>query len=207
MTTVAQAAPPPSAVTSGDPVALRARGIEIRKLVLLDAYPAELWKDLPNPTEVEQLEGMLTMAGVDRSDVTTGADGELTRDIVLEAIHARGGAFGSLPETALSAVIDMVGHNARIMKDHDTRNYDGEVHFFKAGLNPETMDEGTWGPFVTDMDVTELPVTHPGLVAPASLERLAKVLAEKKWPATVGRPATWETCASTFAGGVPSRAH
>ena len=157
-------------------VALRARGIEIRKLVLLDAYPAELWKDLPNPTGVEQLEGMLTMAGVDRSDVTTGADGELTRDIVLDAIRARGGAFGSLPESALSAVIDMVGHNARIMKDHDTRQYDGEVRFFKAGLNPEAMNEATWEPFVSDMDVTELPVTHPGLVAPASLERLAQVL-------------------------------
>lgn len=159
-------------------VALRARGIEIRKLVLLDAYPAELWKGLPRPTEVERLEGMLTMAGVDRSDVTTGADGELNRDIVLDAIRARGGAFGSLPESALSAVIDMVGHNAQIMKDHDTRRYDGEVHFFKAGLNPEAMNEGTWEPFVSDMDVTELPVTHPGLVAPASLERLAQVLAD-----------------------------
>lgn len=158
-------------------VALRARGIEIRKLVLLDAYPAELWKDLPSPTEVERLEGMLTMTGVDRSAVTA-ADGVLTRGIVLDAIRARGGAFGSLPETALSAVIDMVGHNARIMKDHGTRRYDGEVHFFKAALNPATMDERTWRPYVAGMDVTELPATHPGLVAPASLERLAQVLAD-----------------------------
>lgn len=159
-------------------VTLQAHGIEIRRLVLLDAYPAELWKGLPSPTDVERLEGMLTMAGVDRSDVTMGADGELNRNIVLDAIRARGGAFGSLPETALSAVIDMVGHNARIMKNHDTRRYDGDVHFFKAALNSEAMDEKTWRPFVTDLDVAELPVSHPGLVAPASLKRLARVLAE-----------------------------
>ena len=156
-------------------VELRARGIQIRRLVLLDSYPAELWKNLPNPTEVERLEGMLTMAGVDREDVTE-VRGELTRGNVLDAIRARGGAFGSLPESALSAVIDMVGHNARIMKDHHTRRYDGEAHFFKAALNPEMMDEGTWGPFVSDLAVTELPVTHPGLVAPDSLGKLAEVL-------------------------------
>lgn len=159
-------------------VTLHERGIEIRRLVLLDAYSAELWRGLPSPTEVERLEGMLTMAGVDRHDEDTERDGELTRDTVLDAIRARCGAFGSLPETVLSAVIDMVGHNARIMKEHDTRRYDGDVHFFKAALNPEAMDEETWRPFVTNMDVTELPVTHPGLVAPASLERLARVLAE-----------------------------
>lgn len=160
-------------------VLLRDNGIRVRRLVLLDSYPAELWKGLPSPTEVERLEGMLTMAGVDRENAAVDADrGELTPESVHAAIREKGGIFGSLPKSALSAVIDMVGHNARIMKDHDTAMYDGVVHFFKAALNPEAMDERMWRPFVERMEVTELQVTHPGLVAPSSLDRVAAVLAE-----------------------------
>lgn len=148
------------------------RGVTVRRLVLMDAYPAELWRGLPAPDEEARLEGLLTMAGIERKAVDDGAR-PLSTDLVRDAIRRRGGPFGSLPEEVLSGVIDMIGHNARLMREHATVPLDRPVHFLRAGRNPEAMDAEAWSPYVGPMDTITLDVTHPGLVSDDALREVA----------------------------------
>ena len=142
----------------------------VRKLVLLDSYPAEVWKGLQEPTEQERLSGVYTMAGID-----TPA-GELTVEGAVAAVRDAGGAFGALPPDVIRRVTRLIGHNASIMRAHATRKANISVEFFRAEYNPDTHDPASWIPFVGDMRVVTLPVNHPGLVRRQSLQVVAKAL-------------------------------
>lgn len=155
-------------------LALRERGIEVRRLCLMDAYPAELWRDRPAPTEADRLRGLLNMAGVDAAEGTEPS----TREEVVAAIRATGSPFGSLPEDVLGGVSEMVGHNAKLMREHRTRAWPGRADFFKATLTPEALDERAWAPHVGELAVTGLPCTHPGMVSAESLAKVAEALRE-----------------------------
>ncbi|QGU08013.1 Enterobactin synthase component F [Corynebacterium occultum] len=144
---------------------------QVRKLCLLDAYPAELWRSLPAPTEWELLEGVLTMAG---TDAHPGEELDLER--VIARISAAGSAFAQLGDQTLRRVIRLIGHNAALMKSHRTRRSDLKVEMFKAERNPQHMDEQAWEPFLGELRVHRLDVTHPQLVAPAQLRYLGEVL-------------------------------
>ncbi|WP_333619503.1 amino acid adenylation domain-containing protein [Dietzia sp.] len=153
----------------------RRGGASVRRVVLMDSYPAELWSGLPAPTDDERLEGLLTMAGIDRASVAPAGE-PLAKEDVREAIRGAGGTFGTLPDTVLSGVIDMIGHNARLMREHTTRPYHGEIRFLRAGRNSAEMDAASWAPHVREIATTTLDVTHPGLVSPASLRIVGEAL-------------------------------
>lgn len=158
-------------------VVLRERGVAVRRLCLMDAYPAELWRDRPAPTAEERLRGLLTMAGID----ALGAEPASLASVVA-AIRATGSPFGSLPEDVLGGVAAMVGHNAKLMREHRTRAWPGRADFFKAARNPEALDERAWSPHLGELDVFDLPCTHPGMVAAESLARVAEALREPRRP-------------------------
>lgn len=153
-------------------VVLQRRGVPVRRLVLMDAYPAELWKGRTAPSEQERLQGLLIMAGLDAPEGQ-----ELTQEGVVSAIRETGSPFSSLPEEVLHGVTEMVGHNARLMREHSTERFPGAAQLFTAGLNPEALDESAWVPHMDELDVVELPCTHPGMVRPESLQQVAEALA------------------------------
>lgn len=152
-------------------VVLQRRGVPVRRLVLMDAYPAELWKGRAAPSEQERLQGLLIMAGLDAPEGQ-----ELTQEGVVSAIRETGSPFSSLPEEVLHGVTEMVGHNARLMREHSTERFPGTAQLFTAGLNPEALDESAWFPHMDGLDVVELPCTHPGMVRPESLQQVAAAL-------------------------------
>ncbi|MEZ2121681.1 amino acid adenylation domain-containing protein [Corynebacterium sp. CCM 9203] len=152
-------------------VRLADTGIRVRHLVLLDAYPAELWRGKPAPDDQERLRGVLVMAGQDPDDY-----GELDTATVVTALRAAPGAFSTLPDSVLSSVTTMIGHNARIMREHRTIPWSGTIDMFRAELNPEHMDEGTWRPFCGDLRVHRMQTTHPGMVSPEVFARVADLI-------------------------------
>lgn len=145
---------------------------QVRRLCLLDAYPAELWQGRPAPTHHELLQGVLTMAGRDWAE----EGDELDESHVIAALRASGGAFGALPESVLGAITTMIAHNAHIMRNHTTHPWSGTADFFRAERNPEHMDHTIWQDYLGGLRVHRLDVTHPGLVAPDSLAAVATVL-------------------------------
>ncbi|MCS5480666.1 amino acid adenylation domain-containing protein [Corynebacterium sp. YIM 101645] len=144
----------------------------VRRLVLLDAYPAELWRSLPAPSDRELLEGVLTMAGAEAAP-----EDALDLDAVVARLADSGSTFAQLDEKHLRRVISLISHNATLMKNHRTRPTPLQVELLKADRNPQRMDETAWAPFVGGLQVHHLDVTHPQLVAPQQLRLVGEVLA------------------------------
>ncbi|GAA0811218.1 non-ribosomal peptide synthetase [Spirilliplanes yamanashiensis] len=155
-------------------VRLRARGVEVPVLALLDAYPGDQWRDLPAPDAADALRALLTMAGLDESAVPA-----LTLPDVLAVLRAGGHALAELGEPVLASVVDVVVDNARLMREHTHAVFDGGALFFTAARpRPETwLDRRGWQPYLTGELVNhDLDCLHPGLVRPAALSVIGREL-------------------------------
>ncbi|MEV8019152.1 amino acid adenylation domain-containing protein [Streptomyces sp. NPDC086554] len=156
-------------------VQLQEAGEQVELLALLDAYPSDQWRDSAVPAEADALTALLRMAGYDRTD-------ELTRDDVLATLHREGSALAGLPDRTLTAVIDIVVNNARLMREHDHRAFDGDALFFTASA-PRAEDWLTreaWGPYISgEIDNHDVDCLHPELTQPRRLDEICAVLATR----------------------------
>ncbi|MCX4671461.1 amino acid adenylation domain-containing protein [Streptomyces sp. NBC_01381] len=156
-------------------VLLQEAGEQVELLALLDAYPSDQWRDSAIPAEADALTALLRMAGYDRT-------GELTREDVLATLHREGSALAGLPDRTLTAVIDIVVNNARLMREHDHRAFDGDALFFTASA-PRAEDWLTreaWAPYVSgEIDNHDVDCLHPELTQPRRLDEICAVLATR----------------------------
>lgn len=152
--------------------ALAGSDIAVSALVLLDSYPAEIWKQLPAPTEQELLTGVCDMAGVN-------AVVESTSDVV-RCLRESDGVFGQLSDEEVKMIVTMVQHNSAQMRSHSTRFYPGTVHCLVAAAEADQrsplLDAEAWKPHCTEVTEHRVDATHPGMVAPEVLEFVVKHL-------------------------------
>ncbi|MFF0739962.1 amino acid adenylation domain-containing protein [Streptomyces sp. NPDC004111] len=156
-------------------VRLREAGEDVELLAMLDAYPSDQWRDSAIPAEADALTALLRMAGYDRTD-------ELTREDVLATLHREGSALAGLPDRTLSAVVDIVVNNARLMRAHEHRAFDGDVLFFTAAApRPEDwLTPDAWAPYIGGtLDNLDLDCLHPELTQPGPLDEICAVLAAR----------------------------
>ncbi|MFJ6695101.1 amino acid adenylation domain-containing protein [Streptomyces sp. NPDC091272] len=155
-------------------VRLQEAGEEVELLALMDAYPSDQWQDSAIPAEADALTALLRMAGYDRTD-------ELTREDVLATLHREGSALAGLPDRTLSAVVDIVVNNARLMRAHTHRRFDGEVLFFTAAAPREEswLTPNAWAPYTGGLENHELDCLHPELTQPGPLDEVCAVLAAR----------------------------
>ncbi|MEW1825903.1 amino acid adenylation domain-containing protein [Streptomyces sp. NPDC088196] len=153
-------------------VLLQDAGHEVELLALLDAFPAEQWRDRPAPEEGDALTAVLRMAGFDRT-------GERTRDDVLATLRRAGSPLAGLTDHTLTQIVDIVPNHARMMREHQHRHYEGELLFFTAAA-PRAEDWLTreaWRPHVSGEIVNhDLDCTHPQLMRDGHLDDIATVL-------------------------------
>ncbi|MFK0117702.1 amino acid adenylation domain-containing protein [Streptomyces sp. NPDC090994] len=153
-------------------VLLQEAGERVDLLALLDAFPAEQWRERPAPEEGDALTAVLRMAGFDRT-------GERTREDVLATLRAAGSPLAGLTDRTLSRIVDIVPNHARMMREHEHRVYDGDMVFFTAAA-PRAEDWLTreaWRPYVTGRIVNlDLDCTHPQLMRDRYLDDIAAVL-------------------------------
>ncbi|GAA4823433.1 amino acid adenylation domain-containing protein [Streptomyces ziwulingensis] len=156
-------------------VLLREAGEQVGLVALLDAFPAEQWRERPAPEEGDALTAVLRMAGFDRT-------GERTRQDVLTTLRAAGSPLAGLSAHTLSRIVDIVPNHARMMRAHEHRAYDGDVLFFTAAA-PRAEDWLTWEawrPYVRGEIVNhDLDCTHPQLMRDRYLDGVAAVLAAR----------------------------
>ncbi|MGK5731545.1 amino acid adenylation domain-containing protein [Streptomyces sp. URMC 124] len=156
-------------------VRLQEAGEKVELLALLDAYPAAAAFE-----EQAVLGALLDMAGRAQGD---GAP--LTRDGVLAALRADGGAFAALTPRTLQAVVDVALGTTDLAGRHPHRVFDGDVLFFTAtGTATGTaavpapgaaaggsMTREAWRPYVTgrvinrDVACPHAHMTQPGPAA------------------------------------------
>lgn len=114
-------------------------------LVLLDAYPGELWATLPEPTPAELERAIAAMAG--------RRPGE-----------AEQGVFAHLSEQRRGQVYAATKHYARLMREHRSRVFTGPVVHVKAELNDIHFTAASWQPFAAQLVEVSFAVDHPGIV-------------------------------------------
>jgi len=158
---------------------LRDQGAAVGQLALLDAYPGDQWRDLAAPDERAALRALLYMTGHDE-DVLDGAP--LERDAVLTALRERGSAVATLDRRVLSAVVDVVVNNARLMREHRHARYDGDAVFFAAAApRAETwLTRTAWEPYIAGgLTGHDIACTHPEMMSPGPLAGIGAVLAAR----------------------------
>ncbi|GGK77143.1 non-ribosomal peptide synthetase [Mangrovihabitans endophyticus] len=156
-------------------VELRAAGERVVALALLDAYPADQWRDLPTPTRTDALRAVLHMAGRDESAV----DGTVSTAAVLDVLRHDHSPMAALGESVLAAIPDVVVDNARMMREHRHRRYDGDAVLYVAGAprSEHWLDPGGWRPYLGGtLTVRRLDCTHPGMMGPIALDFIGRDL-------------------------------
>ncbi|BCL29720.1 hypothetical protein GCM10017557_45790 [Streptomyces aurantiacus] len=154
---------------------LQEAGETVDLLALLDAFPAEQWRERPAPEEGDALTAVLRMAGFDRA-------GERTRDDVLATLRRAGSPLAGLTDHTLSRIVDIVPNHARMMREHHHRPYDGDVLFFTAAApRPEDwLTREAWRPYVRGAIVNhDLDCTHPQMMRDRHLDTVAAALAAR----------------------------
>ncbi|MEV5597439.1 amino acid adenylation domain-containing protein [Streptomyces sp. NPDC052496] len=156
-------------------VQLQEAGERVDFLALLDAYPSDQWRDQAVPKETDALTALLRMAGFERT-------GELTREDVLETLRREGSALAGLSDRTLSAVVDIVVNNARLMREHQHRVFAGDVLFFTAAA-PRAEDwltRDAWAPYVRGALANhDVDCLHPQMTQPRWMDGIAAVVAER----------------------------
>lgn len=156
-------------------VLLQECGEEVELLALLDAFPAEQWRERPAPEEGDALTAVLRMAGFERT-------GERTREDVLATLRRAGSPLAGLRDRTLSKIVDIVPNHARMMREHVHRGYEGDLLFFTAAA-PRAEDWLTreaWRPHVSGAVVNhDLDCTHPQLMQERFLDTIGGALAAR----------------------------
>ncbi|MFI6967228.1 amino acid adenylation domain-containing protein [Streptomyces sp. NPDC050255] len=156
-------------------VLLQECGEEVELLALLDAFPAEQWRERPAPEEGDALTAVLRMAGFERT-------GERTREDVLATLRRAGSPLAGLEDRTLSKIVDIVPNHARMMREHVHRGYEGDLLFFTAAA-PRAEDWLTreaWRSHVSGAVVNhDLDCTHPQLMQERFLDTIGEALAAR----------------------------
>ncbi|WP_338118070.1 amino acid adenylation domain-containing protein [Streptomyces coryli] len=153
-------------------VRLREAGERVELLALLDAYPSDQWRGLAVPVEADALRALLRMAGFDQ-------EGELTTEGVLATLRREGSALAGLSQRTLRAVLDIVVNNARLMREHDTRVFDGDALFFTAAAPREEdwLTRKAWAPYIGGtLENHDIDCLHQELTQPERMDEIAEVL-------------------------------
>lgn len=155
----------------------RREGQGVGSVTLLDAYPAEQWQHLAEPTEADALLGLLRLAWLDAP-----ADAApLTRDRVAGLLRESGSALAALPPALLDGCVASVIEASRLVRTAPPGVLDGDVTVVVAAApRPEThLDANGWRAHTRgNVRIVELPATHGELVRRPVSARVAALLTE-----------------------------
>ncbi|MFC0409898.1 amino acid adenylation domain-containing protein [Roseomonas elaeocarpi] len=157
-------------------VRLRALGHRVGLLAMLDSYPADLWRDAPEPGPGAALGALMAIAGHPLED---HPEVPLERAAVLDFLRRSGSALGRLPAAALDGVARVVEGNNRLVRTHHHRRFDGTVTHLRAALDhadrPELVPD-RWRPYAAALEVEPIPARHGELCGAAATALIAPIL-------------------------------
>ena len=147
-------------------------------IALLDAYPADCWRDMHEVEQGDVLKALLLIAGEDPIDIDAPT---LTREIVRARLVARGHVLGALSDAALDGVVRVVEANNRFVRGHRHRRLEGDLLHFRAGLDHAgtDLDAALWHPYARHVEAHVVPTVHAHMTGAAAAARIATVLERK----------------------------
>ncbi|WBU62867.1 amino acid adenylation domain-containing protein [Paracoccus aerodenitrificans] len=158
-------------------VSLAEKGRRTGIVALLDAYPADVWREEPDPDDAAALRALLAIAGFD-PDAYQNLD---SAGAVTEFLRQSGSALGSLPGPVLDGVVRVVSGNNRLLRAHHHRRYDGELIHLRAGRDhrdrPDLIAD-RWQAYARNIVPHELPFLHSELTGPEASRMIAPILSD-----------------------------
>ncbi|MFI9201262.1 amino acid adenylation domain-containing protein [Streptomyces sp. NPDC053048] len=154
-------------------------GAEVELLAILDAYPAEGFRELPVPDQAEALEALLAMGGYGPESLE-GKPFELDR--VTEVLRREGSPLASLDDATIEALNRTYLNTNFLVREFDHRVYRGDVLFFRATVDTidDTLTPETWTPYVTGrIDNTNVACSHKDMTLPEPIAHIASVIADR----------------------------
>ncbi|QEU93750.1 non-ribosomal peptide synthetase [Streptomyces kanamyceticus] len=158
---------------------LQETGHEVELLAILDAYPAEGFRELPVPDEAEALESLLTMGGYGPDSLAGKA---LTTSNVIDVLRREGSPLAALPPATFEALRDIYLNTNHLVRAYDHRRFDGDVLFFRATVDTidDTLTPETWTPYVSGRIAnTDVACSHKDMTLPEPIAHIARVVADR----------------------------
>ncbi|MFJ8846767.1 amino acid adenylation domain-containing protein [Streptomyces cyaneofuscatus] len=158
---------------------LQEAGHEVELLAILDAYPAEGFRDLPVPDQAEALESLLTMGGYGPESL---GDKELTTANVVEVLRREGSPLAALSAAKIEALGEVYLNTNDLVRAYDHRVFRGDVLFFRATVDTidDTLTPETWTPYVSGrIDNTNVACSHKDMTLPEPIAHIARVVADR----------------------------
>ncbi|MQW75278.1 amino acid adenylation domain-containing protein [Nocardioides sp. dk4132] len=155
----------------------RDEGQQVASVLLLDAYPADQWRQLGEPTEEEALVGVLRLGGVEG---LRPAGVPVDRALVAELLRRGGSALAELPAPVLDGCLASVVEAARLVRTSRHRVLPGDLTLVVATApRPEQhLDPAGWAAYVEGrVQVVPVDSTHGDLVRAPAVDEVGRVLA------------------------------
>ena len=156
-------------------VELQQRGRTTGLVALLDAYPADCWRDEPEPTPQQALRALLAIAGYDPE----GHPELDTQDRLIAFLRAGDSALGSLPPQALAGVVRVVTDTNRLIRQHRHARMRGTLTHIRAAndhAGKPQLQPGAWAPYAEHLDTLALPLMHAQMTGAEATARIAPEL-------------------------------
>ena len=155
----------------------RDEGQQVDSVLLLDAYPADQWRHLGEPTQEEALVGVLRLGGVEG---LRPAGVPVDRALVAELLRRGGSALAELPAPVLDGCLASVVEAARLVRTSRHRVLPGDLTLVVATApRPEQhLDPAGWSAYVEGrVQVVPVDSTHGDLVRAPAVDEIGRILA------------------------------
>ena len=149
-------------------------GERIGMVALLDSYPADVWREEPDPDPVAALRALLAIAGHDPD----GHQDLDTRAKVVAFLREGDSALGALPEEVLDAVVRLVTDTNRLVRSQYHRAMAGDLLHIRAGRDHagRNLTADLWQPFAGRVIAEEVPFVHAQMISPEAVVEIAPLL-------------------------------
>ncbi|MBF4554195.1 non-ribosomal peptide synthetase [Corynebacterium suicordis] len=150
----------------------------VARLLLLDAYPAAAWRQLPMPNQQEMWRAVLDMAGISTVEVE---ESTLDQEAIAQLLADSQGVYAHLPSSVLKALPEVVEASSRAMREHTTQPSQVPTWHFTALQKPDVqstaLQANKWADVLGECtEFLALDVTHPGMVGPLGFQVVAEIL-------------------------------
>ncbi|SDE84490.1 amino acid adenylation domain-containing protein [Salipiger thiooxidans] len=156
------------------------RGREVARLVLLDAYPSDCWRNEPEPDDGAALRALLAIAGFDPEAHANLA----TRAEVMGFLRRKGNALALLPEAVQTGVIRSVQATNALVRGHQEPRVAAPLLHVTATRDQEGSGRhaGLWQAFAGGVERLELDCRHQDLIAPDRVTEVVAAMAGRRLP-------------------------
>ena len=170
-------------------VSLREKGARVGMVAMLDSYPADVWRDEPEPTEAQAIRALLAIAGYDPE-----AHPELdNRDATVAFLRKGDSPLANLPPRALDGVVRVVLDTNRLIRTHHHARYDGTITHIRAANDHKDKPQLTaalWAPYAANIDTLSVPFLHPQMTSAAASAIIGPALSARMAEAETAKEET-----------------